>query len=189
MGRPSRFDEDRLLDAAVGLAAGSGPRGVTVAAVARAAGAPSGSVYHRFPGLAALLAALWLRTLERFQDGWLAAMAEAPDAAARYVVAWSRAHPEEARILLHGAAAFDEPNWPAEARERLTADNARVAAALADAAARHTSGDVERLTMVTVDLPYAVVRRHLLATGGLPERAETLAADAAATLLAAAPLP
>src|SRR5690606_14827873 len=105
MGRPPRHDVDRLLDAAAALVAEGGPGAATMTAVARAASAPSGSVYHRFPGRPALLAALWLRTVERFQQGFLAALdtdppAQAAPAAARHVVAWCRAHPNEARILL-----------------------------------------------------------------------------------------
>ncbi|MCG7527704.1 TetR/AcrR family transcriptional regulator, partial [Streptomyces sp. OfavH-34-F] len=74
MARPPRFSTEQLLDAAVPLAAASGPAGVTMSAVAQATGAPSGSVYHRFPGRDALLAEVWLRTVERFQDGWFAAV-------------------------------------------------------------------------------------------------------------------
>ncbi|HLU76197.1 MAG TPA: SRPBCC family protein [Nonomuraea sp.] len=75
-----------------------GPGAVTMTAVARSAGAPSGSVYHRFPGRPALLAALWLRTVDRFQQGFLAALdtdppSQAAPAAARHVIEWSRAHP------------------------------------------------------------------------------------------------
>lgn len=174
MGRPPRHDEDALLDAAVALAAAHGPGGVTVAAVARAAGAPSGSLYHRFPSASALLAALWLRTLERFQEGFLDALRRSPEHAARHVVAWSRAHPEEALVLLYGSAGFGEPGWPAEARDRLQADNARIADVL---------GADERLILAVVDVPYAIVRRHLHATGTIPATAEDLAAEAAAALL------
>ncbi|WP_067478833.1 TetR/AcrR family transcriptional regulator [Actinomadura hibisca] len=174
MGRPPRHDEDTLLDAAVALAAEHGPGGVTVTAVARAAGAPSGSVYHRFPSAAALTAALWLRTLERFQEGVLDALRHSPEHAARHVVAWCRTHPAEARILLYGGTDFGEAGWPPEARDRLRAANARLADAL---------GSDERLLLAVVDVPYAIVRRHLRATGTIPAAAEDLAAEAAAALL------
>ncbi|MFG3438424.1 TetR/AcrR family transcriptional regulator [Nonomuraea sp. NPDC047897] len=188
MGRPPRHDADRLLDAAVALAADGGPGAVTAAAVAREAGAPSGSVYHRFPGRSALLAALWLRTVERFQDGFLAALEtvpaiEAAPAAARHVVAWSRAHPAECGILLYGAADFDERHWPAAARERLKLANGRVAAALRTLAGRLGRDDAERIVIATVDLPYAVVRRHLASGHGIPASAESTVADCAAALL------
>ena len=54
MPRPARFTLDELLDAAAALLAADGPAAVTMSAVARAAHAPSGSMYHRFPTRAAL---------------------------------------------------------------------------------------------------------------------------------------
>lgn len=83
MPRPPRFDADELLDAAVLLAAAGGPAAVTMSAVAQTVGAPSGSVYHRFPGRPALLAEVWLRTVEDFQEGYLAALDGDPDPAGR----------------------------------------------------------------------------------------------------------
>ncbi|WP_028934617.1 TetR family transcriptional regulator [Pseudonocardia spinosispora] len=191
MGRPPRHDRDRLLDAALDLAAESGPAGVTVAAVARAAGAPSGSVYHRYPSAAALLAAVWLRTVERFQDGFLAAMCanvaeDAVGAAARHVVAWSRAHPREARLLLYGPTDFGERDWPASEVDRLTADNQRLRDALTALATRlGCPDDLERVALAVVDVPYGLVGRHLRAGTDIPASAEALVAQAALTLLSA----
>jgi AcrR family transcriptional regulator len=192
MGRPSQHDRDRLLDAAIDLACESGPAGVTVAAVARAAGAPSGSVYHRFPSAAALLAAVWLRTLERFQDGFIAAASGDPAehaaaAAARHVVAWSRAHPSEARLLMYGPRDFGESDWPAADRNRLANGNRRVRDALTALAARlgHPN-NLERVLLATVDTPYGLVRRHLHASTPIPPAAEDIVA-AAATVLCRSP--
>ncbi|GAA4236397.1 AcrR family transcriptional regulator [Streptosporangium album] len=192
MGRPAQHDIDRLLDAAAELAAESGPSAVTVAAVARVAHAPSGSIYHRFPSRSAMLAALWLRTVDRFQEGFLATLETGPPEqaaldAARHVVSWSRAHPRETRILLYGPADFDRPNWPDEAREHLRQSNGRVASALRDLAARlgkREPHEVERLFLATVDLPYATVRRHHLSDEPIPAYAEDLVADCTAALIA-----
>src|SRR5437764_1205677 len=169
MGRPPRHDADRLLDAAVGLAARSGPRSVTMAAVARAAGAPSGSVYHRFPDQPSLLSALWLRTMTRFQEGVLHALAGPPEeaavATARYVVEWSRKHPAEARVLLAGAREFGETEWPPHARERMAKANdevERAVRALARGLGKSGKREVASVVLAVVDLPYAVVRRHLV---------------------------
>jgi AcrR family transcriptional regulator len=189
MGRPPRHDRDRLLDAAVDLACEDGPAAVTVAAVARAAGAPSGSVYHRFPSAAALLAALWLRTLERFQDGFVAAASgepaeEAVAAAARHVVAWSRTHPREAQVLFYGPRAFGRSSWPAAEADRFDAGNRRVRTALTGLAARLGRPDeVDRIVLATVDVPYGLVGRHLRAGTPIPASAEDLVADAAGALL------
>jgi len=80
MPRPARYTVDELLDAAAALLTDGGPTAVTMSAVARAVGAPSGSMYHRFPTRAALCGGLWIRTEERFlatgaeYTGYLAAV-------------------------------------------------------------------------------------------------------------------
>ncbi|KUL54791.1 TetR family transcriptional regulator [Streptomyces sp. NRRL F-4489] len=192
MARPPRFSVDQLLDAAVELAAAGGPAAVTMAAVAHAAGAPSGSVYHRFAGRTALLAEVWLRTVERFQDGYFTALTSTDDpcraaaAAARHVVAWSRAHPREAAVLLYGPAEFGRPDWPEEYATRADTGNARVHAALASLAdALKATGpqDPDRITLALVDLPLSVVRHHLRAGRPLPPHAESLAEQCTGALL------
>jgi AcrR family transcriptional regulator len=179
MGRPPRHDTDSLLDAAVRLVEAGGPKALTVAAVAREAGGPSGSVYHRFAGRPALTAALWLRTVERFQAGFLAALAAgSPVGAARHVVGWCREHPGEARVLRYGAADFDHEHWSEADRAALEALNGRVMAQL-----RGLGGDFERVVLALVDLPAAVVRRHLRSGEGIPAGAEDLVAETAALIL------
>lgn len=195
MARPPRFDSDLLLDAAVGLTAAGGPAAVTMSAVAKAVGAPSGSVYHRFAGRPALLAEVWLRTVERFQEGYFAVLdggaepRRAACSAARYVVAWSREHPQEASLLLYGAADFGRADWSEEHRRRADAGNARVLAslaALADALGV-PGGDAQgrdRVALALIDLPLSVVRRHLRAGTPLPPHAEELTEACTAALLA-----
>jgi AcrR family transcriptional regulator len=183
MGRPPVHDPDTLLDAAAALAAESGPTAVTMAAVARRAGAPSGSVYHRFPQRPALLSSLWLRTVGRFQESFLEALDEGSAvAAARQVVDWSRAHPDEARVLLYGARDFAEQEWSATARNELKKLNGRVAGALKQAADAE-GHDLERVLTATVDLPLATVRRHLSAGRRIPASAAGLVAECATALL------
>ncbi|MFC9298713.1 TetR/AcrR family transcriptional regulator [Streptomyces sp. NPDC057011] len=192
MARPPRFDTDQILDAAVRLAASGGPGGVTMSAVAQAVGAPSGSMYHRFAGRTALLAEVWLRTVERFQAGYFDALHSDPDprraarAAARHVVAWSRAHVEEASLLLHGVGEFGRADWGEEYVRRADFGNERVYASLgALASSLGVTGprDRERVTLALVDLPLSVVRRHLRAGEPLPPHAEDLAEECAAALL------
>ncbi|MEU5038936.1 TetR/AcrR family transcriptional regulator [Streptomyces rubiginosohelvolus] len=193
MARPPRFDSDQLLDAAVRLAADGGPAAVTMSAVAQAVGAPSGSVYHRFAGRPALLAEVWLRTVERFQDEYAHSLDREPDphraarAAARHVVAWSRAHPRQAALLLHGPEAFGQADWPPGHRERADGGNRRTLArlaALGTALGATGPQDRERIALAVVEVPLSVVRRHLRAGEALPPYAEDLAEDSAAALLA-----
>ncbi|OLT24435.1 hypothetical protein BJF83_24220 [Nocardiopsis sp. CNR-923] len=198
MGRPARFSTDDLVTVAVALAAEGGPAAVTMAAVARAAGAPSGSLYHRFPNRPALLAAVWLHALESFHDGCRAALsAPRPLTAAvdtaRYVLEWSGSHPDLARILLHRSADFHEAGWPEADRARLGSANAEIGELLA-AVARglREPGEPwdrarERVALAVVELPLALVRRHLRSGRGVPEDAARLAADSADRLLAPRP--
>ncbi|MFI5912568.1 helix-turn-helix domain-containing protein [Dactylosporangium sp. NPDC051541] len=179
MGRPARHDADSLLDAAVRLVAAGGPKALTMAAVARAAGGPSGSVYHRFAGRPSLAAALWLRTVERFQAGFFAALAAGrPAGAARHVVAWCREHPGEANVLLYRADDFDREHWSDEERAALDAMNRRAVHALRD-----LGGDFDKVVLALVDLPSALVRRHLRAGGEIPARAEELVEETAVLIL------
>ncbi|MEU0400503.1 TetR/AcrR family transcriptional regulator [Streptomyces sp. NPDC006197] len=192
MARPPRFDADQFLDAAVRLTAGGGPAAVTMSAVAQAVGAPSGSVYHRFAGRTALLAEVWLRTVERFQAGYLAVLAGEPDAhraaraASRHVVAWCRENPDEAALLLYGAADFGRADWTEEHTERADVGNRRVFAALArlaESLGARDEQDRDRAALALVDLPLTVVRRHLRSGTPLPPHAEDLTEQCTAALL------
>ena len=105
MAPPRKHDTDTILDAARTLALRDGPRAVSVAAIARESGAPTGTLYHRFSSRDDILAAAWLRALHRFHERWLAAErhqdpVEAGVAMARSVVAFSRDHPDDARLLI-----------------------------------------------------------------------------------------
>src|SRR5262249_18696575 len=101
MARPARFSDNDLLAAAARVAAAHGPAGTTIGAIAKAAGAPTGSLYHRFPSRDALLGTLWLELVARFQQGWIDALAAYDaTAAALHTPAWVRGHPTEARLLL-----------------------------------------------------------------------------------------
>lgn len=163
--RPQRFHPDELLDAALALAYESGPAGVSMAGAARRAGAPSGSLYHRFPDRAALLGELWLRTILRFHDGYIGTLTipdpyQAAAAAARYVVEWSSSRPSEASVLLHPRAAYEPAGWPPELARRADEADGRLHAAIAGLISR-LGIEPDRAIAALVDLPYAVVRRHI----------------------------
>jgi AcrR family transcriptional regulator len=194
MGRPPEHDVDRLLDAAAQIAAAEGGAGVSAAAVARAAGAPSGSLYHRFENRAFLLAELWLRTVSRFQAGVVKALAgedpvEACVAAARHVVAWSRENPREARILQQGPGEFGRSSWSPELRRRERSAARELEASLRETAASLDAGSddaaLQRVLLVVVDLPQASVKRALsTGRGRIPAGTEELVEESARALLA-----
>jgi AcrR family transcriptional regulator len=186
MPRPALFTLDGLLDAAAALLAADGPSAVTMSAVARAAGAPSGSMYHRFPTRAALCGELWLRTEERFHAGVTAAPATSADpqercvAAARFTVQWCRDHPVEARVLLAGADALDAADWPDELSSRRKRLHRALRRTLAELAA-----DRDRVNAAVIDIPYAVVRRHLIARQPIPASADAIVEECARALIPA----
>ncbi|EMD22074.1 TetR/AcrR family transcriptional regulator [Amycolatopsis azurea] len=191
MGRPPRHTADDFLDAAVRIFAAEGVAGVTMSAVAREVGAPSGSIYHRFPGRPALLAAVWFRTLTGFQQGFLEALerepvTEAAVEAAAQVVRWCRAYPAEGKLLYGGARALGIDDWTSEDRARAEDANRRLDAAIAKVVRRLrplTGRTTDELMLALVDLPYAAVRRHLDRGEAPPPRTVDLVVKATRTLL------
>lgn len=186
MPRPALFTLDELLDAAAELLAADGPAAVSMSAVARAIGAPSGSMYHRFPTRAALCGELWIRTEERFHAGFIAALSNSDEpqtrcvAAARYTVQWCREHRAEAQVLLTGADALGAADWPDEMtsrRKRLHRALLRTLAGL--------SADRDRVNAAVIDIPYAVVRRHLIARQAIPPSADAIVEQCARALITA----
>jgi AcrR family transcriptional regulator len=184
MPRPPRFTLDELLDAAAALLAAGGPAAVTMSAVARAAHAPSGSMYHRFASRAALCGELWMRTEERFHAGVSAALATSEEpqtrcvAAAQFTVQWCRDHPVEAQVLLTGPDALGAADWPDE----ITRRHNRLHRALR----RTLTGmpvDLDRVNAAVIDIPYAVVRRHLIAGHAIPASADAIVEQCARTLI------
>jgi len=182
---------DGLLDAAVDLFAADGARGVTMSGVARAAGAPSGSVYHRFPDRAALLAALWRRTVDAFGAAYDAELGDAPDPAAavraaRWVVEWCRREPSSAAILHAGPSSFEPDSWsPADRDAHALARKAREAAmsrAIASVA-RQAGVRRDEAAFAMVGLPLAVVGQHLRVSEVVPAGAGGLVERLAARLL------
>ena len=163
MGRPAKFDEGRILDAALAITAESGPGAATIGAIAKRLGAPSGSLYHRFGSRDLLLASLWTRTVRRFQGGYIDALGrEDAEAAALHTPRWCREHLDEATVLLLYRRQDVAATWPAELAGDLGTLNAAVARALDGFVARRPGVDRERLVFATVDVPYGAVRRYLL---------------------------
>jgi AcrR family transcriptional regulator len=170
MGRRAQFTDDDFLDAAMRLISEAGPGAATIAAIADLADAPTGSVYHRFASRDLLLARLWIRTVQRFQQGFLQALAGddldvAAEQAALHVVRWSREHLAEARVLLLHRQDDLAQRWPAALGEELATLNTDVL----DAIRRHArkrygrvgAPELGAVTLALVDLPYAATRRHL----------------------------
>ena len=183
MGRPPAHSADEFVDAAVRLFAAGGARGVTMTAVAREVGVHSGSVYHRFAGRPALLAAVWLRTERRFHEGLLRIIDDHLDAegvvlASGWTVDWCRDNVEEAAVLHAGVRAFSPRTWTKDARAELaemTATREREAARVVRALRAATGRDADEILLALLDLPIAVVNRYLARGAGPPAAATDLA--------------
>jgi len=166
---PRKHETDVILDATRALVLAGGPRAASVAAIAKASGAPAGTLYHRFGNRDGILTAAWLRALERFQSRAMAAGTgtgvEAGVAMAVAAVRFARELREDARLLLTirpGDLLDGEPD--AAFNETLAAMNAPLTARLGALARElYGSGDartVDAVARAVADLPYAVIRRH-----------------------------
>lgn len=169
MAPPRKHETDAILDATRALVLTDGPRAASVAAIARASGAPAGTLYHRFGNRNGILTAAWIRALERFQSRAMAAAGETPleTAVAMGVAAvqFARATPDDARLLLtiRPSDLLDgEPD--ADFETRLAAMNAPLIERVRELAREVFGNDeartVDAMTRAVVDLPYAAVRRH-----------------------------
>jgi AcrR family transcriptional regulator len=169
MAPPRKHQTDVILDATRALVLADGPRAASVGAIAKASGAPAGTLYHRFGNRNGILTAAWLRALERFQARALAANAdtvlESAVATAVAAVNFMRELPDDARLLvtLRPSDLLDgEPD--AAFRQTLDAMNAPLIERVITFA-RQIYGSVDprcvdAVARAVVDLPGAVVRRH-----------------------------
>jgi AcrR family transcriptional regulator len=192
MGRPPLHSADDFVDAATRLFAEGGIRALTMNAVAREISAPSGSIYHRFPDRAALLAAVWFRTTGDFQHGYLDVLggpvtpANAVRAAV-WTVHWCRSHLSEAVVLQAGVRTFEPDQWPEAARTELAARDENSKREIDRAIrllAKETGRPADQIAFAMLDLPLAAVRRHLLAGEVPPKRTDKLVREMAGLLLA-----
>jgi AcrR family transcriptional regulator len=177
MVRGSKFDQAEFVDAALVLLSEGGPTAVTMAAIARRSGAPTGSIYHRFPSRSAVVAAAWLRAMTAFAEQVEAMLAThaGPGATPLTLVAWSRAHPREARVLfLNEPAGLFDTAPPEDLSAAIRVAEARIDDAFArwlDAANPGEKPRAEtfaRLRFAIVDGPIALIRPFLQSGAPIP---------------------
>jgi AcrR family transcriptional regulator len=188
--RVSQFSREALLAHAVRLAAESGHEAVTMAGVAEAAQAPSGSVYYRFDGRPALLAELWIEVVTHFQAWWWP-RAEAHDdvgAVAALPVEWARRHADLARVLLlHRADELIRPEAPVRLRRRAKTVTRETRGRFATLALRfvgsRSAPAVERTIFALASIPLAAVREPLAARRAIAPSLTALVREAAAALM------
>lgn len=174
MGRRPRFSTDELLDVASALLVDGGPSALTAASVARAAGAPSGSVYHRFASRDELAAALWMRTVERFDADVVATLLGPGDpveiavSAALATVAWSAANPVDAFVLtMFRRADLVGDDLSPELADRAQRLGERQRASVDTLAAR-LGQPAELVSFAVAGIPMAAIRRHIGDRSAIP---------------------
>jgi AcrR family transcriptional regulator len=174
-----------MLDAARALVLSGGAAAASARGVCLATGAPSGSVYHRFPGRNDLVAAAWLRAQDRFLHSFLTALGQGDVSDAGVsVLTWCADHPEDGALLLrHSLADLVRADVSPAMTARAELNNARVASALV-AVAEARGLPVEQALLALVDLPLALTRRVLRDGGRASAADEDLLRRAVRKLLA-----
>jgi AcrR family transcriptional regulator len=171
MGRKEQHGRASILQSARELSAEGGPQKITIAGVARRAGAPVGSIYHRYASRDEILAEVWLDLVEEFQEFFLAYLdgedpVEAGLEAVRFTCTWVRRHPREARLmLLHRREDFAADRWPQpyqrRARELVAAADERLRAYAARLLGSGAKAELRRVQFIVVDLPTAALKREI----------------------------
>lgn len=193
MGRKALFQRRDMTGAALRLVAERGPQAVTVAALAKEVGAPTGSIYHRYRSRDELLAELWMDVVEGFQSAFVASLEAAHDldgavATARFMPAWTREHPLETRLLLlHRRQDFVAGDWPADLAARATALEPQLGSALRAFAQRafgHAEADtMARLRYALLDAPFGAIKPYVQARKRVPLLVDELVTATARAVL------
>ena len=94
---PDEHLKERILDVAQGLLRSQGEKGITLRAVADAAGTTTPTVYKRFPDKSAILLALALRARERYVKRQ--SQRKSLRSAAEGYLDWAVEHPHEYKLI------------------------------------------------------------------------------------------
>lgn len=190
MARPPKFTENDLLDGARDAVFEHG-LDVNLARVSALVGAPTGSLYHRFPSRDHLMVSLWLRSVRRFHVGYLGA-AGAPDArqalrnCAAHIPRYCREFPADARAMMLFRHSQLVVTAPESLRAEVRAVNDEIWAALRALAVRRYAGHgTERVALVRAAVsqaPYGLVRPYV--GGQVPPELDEIVVAAAEGILA-----
>jgi AcrR family transcriptional regulator len=175
MARNTLYSREEILDAAVQVAHERG-HAATIADVTTVLGAPSGSIYHRFPSRRSLFVSAWVRCVRQFHLTFAAVHGtEDPiDAIVEtglLIPRFCREHPAEARTLTLYRYANLMADPPADLVADLHGLNDPVAAHIASLTQRRygrtTPRGLELVALACRDTPYGMVRS--LVGGPIPK--------------------
>lgn len=171
VARPAEFTREQIIAATADVVASHGPANTTVARIASALRAPTGSIYHRVSSRDELLGEVWLRAVASFQAGFAAQLSAADAekaglAAVRYLVTWVRANPDQARVLLlYRRDDFVGDRWPPDMTRRAKLLRQQMDDGLRGFCRRmydHVDARTMRIvTFALADAPIAALRPHL----------------------------
>ena len=189
MARPRLFTDDRILDAARDLLVDPAVTRPAIAAISRAAGIPTGSIYVRFASRDELLARLWLRSIRRFHAGFIDALSGPGPllAAAAYLPRYCRDHPTEARAMkmFHRDELLDI--GPPDLRTAIETVNDDMNAALRAAVGAQWGVADEREMAVAgaavKAIPYGLVRDFIARAAPIPEWVDEVVATASGAVV------
>jgi AcrR family transcriptional regulator len=194
MVRHAKLSEDSILLAAIELVAHCGVAAVSIAAIAGKAGAPTGSVYHRFDSRGAILARAWLRVKADFRINVACHWPAGGTWPAVYAfLQWCRTKPVYAKFLLQceDCPVFSEP-LPAELHAALEAEQAALdlcfKQCLASLWQGHADGSDEAvLRFMLFGAPIAMIKPYLLDDQPIPEQIDAVLRASHQAVLAAHP--
>lgn len=191
MARPPKFTENDLLDGARAAVLEYG-LDATLSQVSALIGAPTGSLYHRFPSRDHLMISLWLRSVRRFQAGYLTAARTADEQLALrecavHIPRFCRAFPADARAMMLFRHSRIAVSAPVSLRDEVRTLNDKVWAALRILTGRRYGvvDDEERFLLVRAAVhqaPYGLVRPYV--GGAVPSAMDAVAVAAAEGILA-----
>jgi AcrR family transcriptional regulator len=183
MVRIAKYSDNSFIDGAIDIAAQCGIASVSMSAIAIKAGAPIGSVYHRFDSRSTILARAWLKvksdfrhdvaSLWRHGDTWAAVAA---------MLTWCRDKPTYARFLLQCHTGpdpdFGAPLAP-ELHALIEAEQEELEACFLLCAQSQAQGSaaasaLPALRFLLIDAPIAIVKPYLISNQPIPPCAEAL---------------
>ena len=186
------YTDDDILDAASAIAAEGGVHAVTMTGIAARLGAPSGSIYHRFASRDLVMARLWIRTVQRFQVGFLEAFAQQDISAVvrdavLHTIDWSERNRDEAGVLLLHSQKELLAREPDALGSQLAELNTQVAVVLRQFTERHfghaTPETIGRSRLALIELPYAAVRHQIASKHPAPSWLRDSVLDASRAVL------
>jgi AcrR family transcriptional regulator len=178
MVRLAKFTEAHFIDSAIDVAAQCGVKAVSMSAIAVKAGAPIGSVYHRFDSRGTILARAWLRVKADFRQE-VASRWQCGDSwnGVASLLDWCRRKPVYARFLLLGddALIFDAGLSP-ETLAALETEQAELDACFEHCAlalkdnvdAVDADAVAPMLRFILIDGPVAIVKPYLTNNQPIP---------------------